>query len=142
MTREKKYYKAMGRNIWRRRTLLGISQKALGEFVGVRPQQIQKYESGQNSITFSKACRIAHFLNCHVSELCPGQKRQELHAGLYRSDFEKLRQMGLVEGKAKSPSLLVQNGRVKGVLLEKALFLRMVSALKLAFEETDSSATV
>ncbi len=45
----------VGRRLRSRRRLLGITQQALGEAIGVRFQQIQKYECAANRLT---ACRL------------------------------------------------------------------------------------
>ena len=52
-----------------RRTLLGMSQTALGEAVGITFQQVQKYERGSNRVSFSTMVRICEALGCHVSDL-------------------------------------------------------------------------
>ncbi|MDB5596928.1 MAG: Cro/Cl family transcriptional regulator [Hyphomicrobiales bacterium] len=44
----------VGQRLRRRRVRLGITQKALGEALGVSFSQIQKYESGQNRIGASR----------------------------------------------------------------------------------------
>ena len=50
-----------------RRTMLGMSQSRLGEFLGVTFQQIQKYEKGSNCIS---ASRLQH--TARVLEVSPG----------------------------------------------------------------------
>ena len=45
------------------RLLAGISQKQLGEFIGVTFQQVQKYENGVNRIGASRLQQIAIALN-------------------------------------------------------------------------------
>ena len=60
---------ALGRNIRIRRKSLGLSQSALGAAVGLTFQQIQKYESGANRVSFSKLMDISKALTCRVSEL-------------------------------------------------------------------------
>jgi len=46
---------------------LNLSQKELGKALGVKHQQIHKYESGQNSISSSKLVQCAQFLGVPVS---------------------------------------------------------------------------
>ena len=60
---------ALGRNIRVRRKSLGLSQSALGAAVGLTFQQIQKYESGANRVSFSKLMEISKALTCRVSNL-------------------------------------------------------------------------
>ena len=49
----------VGRRIRHRRWLLGTTQKELADQVGVKFQQIQKYETGANRVSASKLWMIA-----------------------------------------------------------------------------------
>ena len=49
----------LGRRLRRRRRLLGLTQQQLAIAVGIRFQQIQKYESGANRIAASRLWRIS-----------------------------------------------------------------------------------
>lgn len=51
-----------------RRVLRGLSQSALGEAVGVSPQQIQKYERGQSRIPAARLFRLAAALAVPVDD--------------------------------------------------------------------------
>ena len=51
--------KHVGQRIRQRRKLLGITQQQLAESVGVRCQQIQKYETGANRVPVSRLWMIA-----------------------------------------------------------------------------------
>jgi transcriptional regulator with XRE-family HTH domain len=59
-----------------RRILLGMSQAALGNAVGITFQQVQKYESGRNRISSSRLFEFAKILDVPVShffkEMAPG----------------------------------------------------------------------
>jgi transcriptional regulator with XRE-family HTH domain len=59
-----------------RRILLGMSQSALGNAVGITFQQVQKYEGGGNRISSSRLFEFAKILNVPVShffkEMAPG----------------------------------------------------------------------
>jgi transcriptional regulator with XRE-family HTH domain len=46
-----------------------MSQERLAEACGVSFQQVQKYESGANRISFSRLLQIARALNCRLSDL-------------------------------------------------------------------------
>ncbi|SLN45023.1 helix-turn-helix protein [Falsiruegeria litorea R37] len=46
---------------------LGISQVELGRAIGVRFQQVQKYESGVNRVSASRLWMIAETLDLHIS---------------------------------------------------------------------------
>ena len=61
---------AIGRNIRRRREESGISETALAFYLGVLPEQLQKYESGNDSPTCDELIQIAKVLECSVDELC------------------------------------------------------------------------
>ncbi len=49
----------VGRRLRRRRRLLGLTQVQLGDAIGMRFQQIQKYECGQNRVTAARLYQIA-----------------------------------------------------------------------------------
>ncbi len=49
-----------------RRTLLGMSQKKLGEVIGLTYQQVQKYERGSNRISASRLFDLARVLDVQV----------------------------------------------------------------------------
>ena len=51
------------RGLRRRRRLLGLTQQSLAEAVGLRFQQIQKYECGANRVTASRLWQLARALN-------------------------------------------------------------------------------
>ena len=56
----------IGKRIRQRREALGLSMAALGLLVGVKFQQIQKYESAQNRISASQLYAIAHQLQMPI----------------------------------------------------------------------------
>lgn len=47
--------------------MVGMTQQQLGEIVGIKFQQIQKYETGMNRISASRLWDIAHALDVPVS---------------------------------------------------------------------------
>lgn len=57
----------VGSRIRLRRTLLGMSQSALAEQVGLTFQQIQKYERGANRVSASRLWEFSHALDVPVS---------------------------------------------------------------------------
>lgn len=57
----------VGSKIRARRTSLGISQVELGRAIGVRFQQVQKYESGVNRVSASRLWMIAKALDLDIS---------------------------------------------------------------------------
>jgi transcriptional regulator with XRE-family HTH domain len=52
----------VGRRVRTRRTVLGLSQTALGDKIGLTFQQVQKYERGANRISASRLFEIARVL--------------------------------------------------------------------------------
>ena len=71
----------VGARVRERRVSLGMSQRDLGDCVGVAFQQIQKYERGTNRISASKLWAISHFFDVPIEwffdglgELSQGQE--------------------------------------------------------------------
>ena len=61
----------VGRRIGDRRAAMGLSQTALSQRLGVSPQQVQKYEAGQNRISASRLNDIATALGIAPGALFP-----------------------------------------------------------------------
>ena len=57
----------VGTRLRQRRALLGMSQTALGNAVGLTFQQVQKYERGSNRISSSRLFEFAKVLDVPVS---------------------------------------------------------------------------
>jgi len=57
----------VGKRIRHRRWMIGLTQQQLGERVGIRFQQIQKYETGANRVSASRLWLIADALDVPVS---------------------------------------------------------------------------
>ncbi len=57
----------VGKRVRHRRWMVGMTQQQLGEKVGIKFQQIQKYETGMNRISASRLWDIAHALGVPVS---------------------------------------------------------------------------
>ncbi|WP_208441224.1 helix-turn-helix domain-containing protein [Bartonella raoultii] len=58
---------SVGRNIRFRRSIMGLSQKQLGNCLGITSQQIQKYEKGINRVGAGRLQEIADILDVPVS---------------------------------------------------------------------------
>src|SRR5258708_33684832 len=56
---------------WRRR-LLGLSQSDLADLIGVRFQQIQKYEAAINRLSAAKLWKLARALEVHLQVFFEG----------------------------------------------------------------------
>ena len=62
----------VGQRIRQRRWMVGITQQQLAESVGIKFQQIQKYETGMNRVSASRLWDIAHTLDVPVSYFFEG----------------------------------------------------------------------
>jgi transcriptional regulator with XRE-family HTH domain len=73
----------VGQRLRQRRCLLGMTQQKLADAVGIKFQQIQKYESGANRISASRLWVIARSLEVPVSYFFEGMTEEEraLHEG-------------------------------------------------------------
>jgi transcriptional regulator with XRE-family HTH domain len=62
----------VGKRLRRRRRLMGMTQQNLGDAIGTRFQQVQKYECGANRLTASRLHRIATALHVPASYFFEG----------------------------------------------------------------------
>lgn len=74
MTNEIDYY--VGKRLRRRRRLLGLTQQSLGDMVGIRFQQIQKYECGANRISAARLFELAEALSVPIQYFYEGLTNQ------------------------------------------------------------------
>ena len=71
----------VGTRLRRRRRLLGMTQQDLAVQVGVRFQQIQKYECGANRITASRLYALSKALNVSVQYFFDGMLQSSVAGG-------------------------------------------------------------
>ena len=71
----------VGKRVRHRRWMLGVTQQQLGEKVGIKFQQIQKYETGMNRISASRLWDIAEALDVPVSFFFDGYEKEETANG-------------------------------------------------------------
>lgn len=57
----------IGKRVRQRRLLMGLTQEKLGNLVGIKFQQIQKYESGSNRIAASRLWQLSEALQVPIS---------------------------------------------------------------------------
>ena len=62
----------LGKRLRRRRRLLGFTQQQVAEGVGIRFQQIQKYECGANRISAARLWQLAQVLDVPISYFYDG----------------------------------------------------------------------
>lgn len=67
----------VGKRIRQRRWLVGMTQQKLAESVGIKFQQIQKYETGANRVSASRLWDIADALDVDVAFFFEGLKAEE-----------------------------------------------------------------
>ncbi len=74
----------VGKRIRHRRWLVGMTQQQLAEKVGIKFQQIQKYETGMNRVSASRLWDIAASLSVPVSFFFEGlsEDQQKETAGI------------------------------------------------------------
>ena len=77
----------VGKRIRHRRWLVGMTQQQLAESVGIKFQQIQKYECGANRMTSSRLYDLAKALNVAVQYFFDGMEGDDLLAA---NDAERL----------------------------------------------------
>ncbi|TAJ71996.1 MAG: XRE family transcriptional regulator [Phenylobacterium sp.] len=65
----------LGLRLRRRRRLLALTQQQLAARIGVRFQQVQKYESAANRMSAGMIGRIAHALGVEVGYFYAGLER-------------------------------------------------------------------
>ena len=66
----------VGKRLRRRRRLLGLTQQALGDMVGIRFQQIQKYECGANRISAARLFELAEALSVPIQYFYEGLSKR------------------------------------------------------------------
>lgn len=76
----------VGQRVRQRRWMLGITQQQLADQVGIKFQQIQKYETGANRVSSSRLWDIAHVLEVPVAFFFEGLEGQASDAQETRGD--------------------------------------------------------
>ena len=71
----------VGKRIRHRRWLFGVTQQQLAETVGIKFQQIQKYETGANRVSASRLWDIAESLEVDVSFFFSGLQNEDAAFG-------------------------------------------------------------
>jgi len=80
----------VGQRIRRRRWMLGITQQQLGDAVGIKFQQIQKYETGMNRVSASRLYDIAVALDVPVAFFFEGVAEEAEGADAANADTPSL----------------------------------------------------
>ncbi|RFB04454.1 helix-turn-helix domain-containing protein [Parvularcula marina] len=77
----------VGQRLRQRRCLLGMTQQKLAESVGIKFQQIQKYESGANRVSASRLWALAEALEVPVSHFFEGLSKDD-KADHFQGEYE------------------------------------------------------
>lgn len=77
----------VGQRVRQRRWMLGVTQQQLAERVGIKFQQIQKYETGTNRVSASRLWDIAAVLEVPVSFFFEGLEGQTADSADARGDI-------------------------------------------------------
>ncbi|MCH8168172.1 MAG: helix-turn-helix domain-containing protein [Proteobacteria bacterium] len=77
----------VGQRVRQRRWMVGMTQQQLGDKVGIKFQQIQKYETGANRISASRMWDIAAAMEVPVSFFFEGLDGQAPDTGEARGDI-------------------------------------------------------
>ncbi len=77
----------VGQRVRQRRWMVGMTQQQLGDQVGIKFQQIQKYETGANRISASRMWDIAATMEVPVSFFFEGLDGQAPDTGEARGDI-------------------------------------------------------
>ncbi|MEM1160054.1 MAG: helix-turn-helix transcriptional regulator [Pseudomonadota bacterium] len=77
----------VGQRVRQRRWMVGMTQQQLGNKVGIKFQQIQKYETGTNRISASRLWDIAAALDVQVSFFFEGLDGQLDHPSVAHGDI-------------------------------------------------------
>ncbi len=80
----------VGKRIRHRRWLVGVTQQQLAEKVGIKFQQIQKYETGANRVSASRLWAVAEKLGVDVVYFFEGIRRSEEDAGIEVDPIDKM----------------------------------------------------
>ncbi len=81
----------VGQRIRHRRWMLGMTQQQLGDAVGIKFQQIQKYETGMNRVSASRLWDIGRVLDVPVNFFFEGLS----------ADYDEAGERGDTEGSPK-----------------------------------------
>lgn len=91
----------VGNRVRHRRWMVGMTQQQLGDTVGIKFQQIQKYETGMNRVSASRLWDIAHALDVPVSFFFEGLDGQDAEDALQQFEEPTARGDLLVDREAQ-----------------------------------------
>lgn len=77
----------VGQRVRQRRWMLGVTQQRLADLIGVKFQQVQKYETGANRISASRLWDVAVVLEVPVAYFFEGLGGHSWESGEHRGDI-------------------------------------------------------
>jgi len=77
----------VGKRIRHRRWMVGMTQQQLADSVGIKFQQIQKYETGMNRVSASRLWDVARTLGVSISFFFEGLSGEETGDAAIQSDL-------------------------------------------------------
>ena len=93
----------VGKRVRHRRWMVGMTQQQLGDIVGIKFQQIQKYETGANRVSAGRILEIARKLGVDVGYFFEGLSDDDdpglplEHGGRQRAAIELVRKFGQIK---------------------------------------------
>lgn len=115
---EKECDARLGRRIAWLRATAGISQKNLGERLGLSFQQIQKYETGSNRVPVSRLISICQVLEIDVPELLAPILSPEADTDGVSSDPAVRRGPSMLAGRVGAALDRVRNPAMRSALAD------------------------
>jgi len=77
----------VGKRIRHRRWMVGMTQQQLADAVGIKFQQIQKYETGMNRVSASRLWDIARTLGVQIGFFFEGLSGEASNEGVVETDI-------------------------------------------------------
>ena len=100
--------KVVGRRVRARRLQLGLSQRALGDALGISYQQVQKYEQGVSRIGAGRLQQVAEILNVPVSVFFDEKLGGSQHGGSVFAFLDTAYSLRLTQAFARIPDRRIQ----------------------------------
>ncbi len=98
----------IGKNIRYFRKLQGFSLLELASKIGISPQQLQKYETGNNRISAEKLLEVANALKTPLTQLCKPNYEGNFNL-ILTPDIEKLLEFYSKINSKEVKKLILQN---------------------------------
>lgn len=111
----------VGRRLRLRRTMLGLSQEAVANAVGITFQQVQKYEKGSNAMNANRLYEFAQFMHVPVAYFFEGLEDNSQTVGLAETGAEKFDHNSKRVSDRESLEMMKAFKRIKEQVIRKRL---------------------